>query len=92
MLATDSAQTIVLSDRYRKIRSTTLALINELQPEDTVVQSMPDVSPTKWHLAHVTWFFEQFILLPHAENYSCFDDQYHHLFNSYYYTAGDMHA
>ena len=92
MLATDSAQTIVLSDRYRKIRSTTLALIDELQPEDTVVQSMPDVSPTKWHLAHVTWFFEQFILLPHAENYSCFDDQYHYLFNSYYYTAGDMHA
>ncbi len=82
----------VLSDRYRKIREQSLALIAELQPEDTVVQSMPDVSPTKWHLAHVTWFFERFVLEPCLRDYARFDDQYHYLFNSYYYTAGQMHA
>jgi ergothioneine biosynthesis protein EgtB len=53
---------------------------------------MPDVSPTKWHLAHVTWFFERFVLEPGLKNYSRFDDNYHYLFNSYYYTAGQMHA
>ena len=92
MLSTDTAQTTQLADRYRQVRSTTLSLIEGLQPEDTVVQSMPDVSPTKWHLAHVTWFFEQFILLPHAHKHARYDEQYHYLFNSYYYTAGSMHA
>jgi len=82
----------MLSDRYRSVRSTTLALVSELQPEDTVVQSMPDVSPTKWHLAHVTWFFERFILEPHAQGYRRFDDQFDYLFNSYYYSVGSMHA
>lgn len=80
-----------LSERYRAIREQTLALVHELQPEDTVVQTMPDVSPTKWHLAHVTWFFEHFILEPKLADYSRFDEQFHYLFNSYYYTAGDMH-
>ncbi len=74
------------------MRGTTLALIADLQPEDTVVQTMPDVSPTKWHLAHVTWFFERFVLEPCLDNYSRFNDEYHYLFNSYYYTAGQMHA
>ena len=92
MLAADTARTRLLIDRYPSVRSTTLALIDELQPEDTVVQSMPDVSPTKWHLAHVTWFFERFVLEPYLENYSRFSEQYHYLFNSYYYTAGNMHA
>ena len=81
-----------LSHRYREVREQSLALIAELQPEDTVVQSMPDVSPTKWHLAHVTWFFERFVLEPGLRDYARFDDQYHYLFNSYYYTAGQMHA
>jgi len=81
-----------LSDRYRRTREQTLTLVAELQPEDAVVQTMPDVSPTKWHLAHVTWFFERFVLEPHLKNYDRFDDQYHFLFNSYYYTAGQMHA
>tara|TARA_R110002096_G_scaffold29497_2_gene88697 strand:+ start:3616 stop:4872 length:1257 start_codon:yes stop_codon:yes gene_type:complete len=80
-----------LSDRYRAIREQTLALVRELQPEDTVVQTMPDVSPTKWHLAHITWFFEHFVLEPKLANYARFDEQFHYLFNSYYYTAGDMH-
>ncbi len=93
-MATQLAEitTAALSDRYRKIREQSLALIAELQPEDTVVQSMPDVSPTKWHLAHVTWFFERFVLEPNVRGFTCFDDQYHYLFNSYYYSAGDMHA
>jgi len=81
-----------LTSRYRRIREQSLALISDLQPEDTVVQSMPDVSPAKWHLAHVTWFFERFVLESGLKNYSRFDDQYHFLFNSYYYTAGQMHA
>ncbi len=92
MLSTDAANRTLLSDRYRQVRATTLLLISELQPEDTVVQSMPDVSPTKWHLAHVTWFFEHFILQAHGHNYSPFDDEYHYLFNSYYQTVGSMHA
>ena len=81
-----------LSKHYRATREQTLALIADLQPEDTVVQSMPDVSPTKWHLAHVTWFFERFVLEPDLQSYSRCDDQYHFLFNSYYNSTGAMHA
>ncbi len=81
-----------LSVRYARVRSMTLDLCRHLQTEDYVVQSMPDVSPTRWHLAHVTWFFERFALSPHLRNYKVFDDRYDYLFNSYYYTAGDMHA
>jgi len=92
MLSADSATTEILSDRFHHVRSTTLSLIADLQPEDTVVQTMPDVSPSKWHLAHVTWFFERFVLEPTLSNYTRFDEQFHYLFNSYYYTAGDMHA
>ena len=80
-----------LSARYTRIRSTTPELCRHLQTEDFVVQSMSDVSPTKWHLAHVTWFFERFVLLPHAGDYQPLNDQYHYLFNSYYNTAGKMH-
>ena len=92
MLFAQSKSIDSLSDRYQSVRGLTLSLVADLQPEDTVVQTMPDVSPTKWHLAHVTWFFERFVLEPYLENYSRFDDQYHYLFNSYYYTAGKMHA
>ncbi len=87
--ARDSLET--LSEKYSRIRSTTLELCRHLRPEDFVVQSMPDVSPAKWHLAHVTWFFERFVILPHAGNYRVFNDRYDYLFNSYYYTAGQMH-
>jgi len=92
MLSTDAVPGTLLSDRFRELRAQTLLLIADLQPEDTVVQTMPDVSPTKWHLAHVTWFFERFVLEPSLKNYARFDDQYHYLFNSYYNTAGQMHA
>ena len=78
-----------LRDRYERVRATSLALTNELRPEDTVIQSMPDVSPTKWHLAHVTWFFERFVL--EACGVRRFDDEYHYLFNSYYNSVGEMH-
>ncbi|MCJ7591074.1 MAG: DinB family protein, partial [Woeseiaceae bacterium] len=71
--------TATLSDRYRRTREQTLALIADLRPEDTVVQTMPDVSPTKWHLAHVTWFFERFVLEAGLPGYSRFDDQFHFL-------------
>ena len=81
-----------LGAHYMRIRATTPDLCRHLQIEDYVVQSMPDVSPAKWHLAHVTWFFERFILLPHARNYKEFDERYHYLFNSYYYSVGSMHA
>lgn len=80
-----------LSARYLRSRATTLALCRNLEPEDFVVQSMPDVSPTKWHLAHVTWFFEHFLLKPFAPGYEVFNDAYDYLFNSYYYSVGDMH-
>ncbi len=92
MLSAQPKSTDVLSDRYQSVRGLTLSLIADLQPEDTVVQTMPDVSPTKWHLAHVTWFFERFVLEPNLANYARFDDRYHYIFNSYYYTAGKMHA
>ncbi len=92
MLSAETAPAAALSDRYSEIRARTLSLIADLQPEDTVVQSMPDVSPTKWHLAHVTWFFERFVLESYAKDYSRFDESFHFLFNSYYHTAGKMHA
>ncbi len=81
----------LLSARYRQVRSDSTRLCATLAPEDFVVQSMPDVSPTKWHLAHVTWFFEKFVLEPFAKHYAPFDETYHFLFNSYYVSAGEMH-
>ncbi len=81
-----------LSARYSRVRALSLKLVETLAPEDTVVQSMPDVSPTKWHLAHVTWFFERFVLESFVPGYERFEDDYDFLFNSYYYTAGRMHA
>ena len=81
-----------LNREYTRVRSLTLDLCRTLAPEDTVVQSMPDVSPTKWHLAHVTWFFERFVLEHFDAGYRRFDDAYDYLFNSYYYSVGPMHA
>src|SRR5690606_33201925 len=80
-----------LSARYTRTRSATLALCEHLLPEDFTVQSMPDVSPAKWHLAHVTWFFEHFVLEPNVPGYRRFNDAWHYLFNSYYYSVGKMH-
>src|SRR5258706_11465691 len=77
-----------LSDRYVRVRHQTEALIKPLSPEDMVVQSMPDASPAKWHLAHTTWFFETFLLSVHAPGYRVFDPGYSFLFNSYYEALG----
>jgi ergothioneine biosynthesis protein EgtB len=78
-----------LRGKFENVRATTLKIVDELRAEDTVVQSMPDVSPTKWHLAHVTWFFERFVLEPCGV--PRLDDEYHFLFNSYYNSVGQMH-
>ena len=80
-----------LADYYRRVRAATLDLCRTLEPEDYTIQSMPNVSPTKWHFAHTTWFFEQFILVPRNPDYLVFNDQYDYLFNSYYHTKGKMH-
>jgi ergothioneine biosynthesis protein EgtB len=80
-----------LRDRFHQIRKFTNALCVDLEPEDCVVQSMPDVSPTKWHLAHTTWFFETFILKKFVLGYRAEIPEYAYLFNSYYNAAGDMH-
>ncbi len=79
-------------DRYNAVRGLTERLCQPLVVEDYVVQSMPDVSPTKWHLAHTTWFFETFLLKPHATGYLEFDPHFGYLFNSYYNTIGDRHC
>jgi ergothioneine biosynthesis protein EgtB len=78
-------------DRYLSIRRVTRALAEPLSAEDCAVQSMPDASPVKWHLAHTTWFFETFVLEPHCPGYRGFDPAYRVLFNSYYNTVGDKH-
>ncbi len=80
-----------LCDLFHQIRKFTDSLCTTLEPEDCVVQSMPDVSPTKWHLAHTTWFFETFILKKFGPGYRAEVPEYAYLFNSYYNAAGDMH-
>ena len=78
-----------LATRYLAVRDRTEALAAVLSPEDQVVQSMPDVSPTKWHRAHTTWFFETFLLAPHGA--APVEEYYGYLFNSYYEAVGDRH-
>jgi ergothioneine biosynthesis protein EgtB len=73
---------------FRTVRAETERRAAPLSAEDQIVQSMPDTSPTKWHRAHTTWFFEQFVLLPHARGYRPLDERFSFLFNSYYVAAG----
>jgi len=77
--------------RYTDVRARTLARVAPLSAEDCVLQSMPDASPAKWHLAHTTWFFETFVLEPHAAGYRPFDPAFRVLFNSYYNGVGEKH-
>jgi ergothioneine biosynthesis protein EgtB len=77
---------------FAAVRAETEARAAPLSLEDQVVQSMPDASPTKWHRAHTTWFFEQFLLVPHLPAYEVFDPGFGYLFNSYYVAAGPRHA
>src|SRR5678809_402962 len=81
----------MLAERYRAVRSFTTALASPLSDEDAVVQSMPDASPTKWHLAHTTWFFETFVLARALPSYRPFRPSYGFLFNSYYDAVGERH-
>lgn len=81
-----------LSERFREVRALTLALTDPLTDADATVQSMPDASPAKWHMAHVTWFFETFVLRDHVDGYAPFDPRYAFLFNSYYEAEGARHA
>jgi ergothioneine biosynthesis protein EgtB len=85
-------QTPTLTEQYRQVRNATLALCATLSMEDYVVQSMPDASPAKWHLAHTTWFFEEFVLQQAREHYAFHDRNYRFLFNSYYNAVGPMHT
>jgi len=84
----DSEGTSLLT-RYQAVRQLTLDLVAPLEPEDMVIQSMPDCSPARWHLAHVTWFFEHFILASDP-GYRPYREGWDYLFNSYYYSVGDM--
>lgn len=77
-----------LIERYQAVRARSEALCAPLEIEDYCIQAMENVSPPKWHLAHVTWFFEMFILVPYAKQYRALHEEYAHLFNSYYETAG----
>ena len=80
-----------LRARYRRVRDLTEALAAPLRPEDQVIQSMADVSPTKWHRGHTTWFFETFLLEPTLTGYDAFDPDFRYLFNSYYEAVGPRH-
>jgi ergothioneine biosynthesis protein EgtB len=79
-----------LSVRYANVRQLSVALCEPLQIEDYTVQSMPDASPAKWHLAHTSWFFETFVL-SQVDGYTPFDSRYKYLFNSYYNAVGERH-
>ncbi|MBS0546287.1 MAG: ergothioneine biosynthesis protein EgtB [Proteobacteria bacterium] len=78
-------------ERFLAVRALSEQLAAPLSSEDQTAQSMPDASPTKWHLAHTTWFFETFLLRPHAPDYRAFDPAYEYLFNSYYEAIGPRH-
>jgi len=75
---------------YECVRSTSMQLCAPLAPEDCVIQSMPDVSPTRWHLAHTTWFFETFVLRRAIRDYASVDPAFDYLFNSYYNAVGEQ--
>ena len=80
-----------LATLYRGVRGTSRSLAAPLSDADATVQSMPDASPAKWHLAHTTWFFETMVLVPRLAGYRVFDPAYNYLFNSYYETVGARH-
>src|SRR5580698_5468767 len=78
-----------LADCYVKVRKRTEEICSPLQTEDYVVQPVVDVSPPKWHIGHVTWFFETFILKPYFMGYQEYNPEYNYVFNSYYETVGN---
>jgi ergothioneine biosynthesis protein EgtB len=86
-----TASSSELVERFLEVRRQTERLAAPLSPEDQTVQSMPDCSPTKWHRAHITWFFETFILATHLDDFRPFHPDYGYLFNSYYEAVGARH-
>ena len=91
-LSTQSASKEYFVEQYQSVRRFTEHLCEPLATEDYVIQSIPDVSPTKWHIAHVTWFWETFLLFPSLPGYQSLHPQYAYLFNSYYNTLGQRHC
>ena len=79
-------------EAFRRVRGETERRAAPLSAEDQAIQSMPDASPTKWHRAHTTWFFETFLIQPNNLGYKVFDERFAFLFNSYYVAAGPRHA
>jgi len=90
-IAASSPRATALAERFLAVRNTTRALAAPLSPEDCAIQSMPDASPVKWHLAHTTWFFETFVLARHDPDRKPFHPAFKVLFNSYYNSVGDKH-
>jgi ergothioneine biosynthesis protein EgtB len=86
-----SKPTASLQAQFEQVRQLSETLCSPLTIEDYVVQTMPDVSPPKWHLAHTTWFFETFLLTPYLAGYKVFHPKFGYLFNSYYEAVGDRH-
>ncbi|MEP2707326.1 MAG: ergothioneine biosynthesis protein EgtB [Roseibium sp.] len=80
------------ADLFDNVRANTMELVRPLNAEDMGLQSMEDASPPKWHLAHTTWFFEEFVLKPYLPGYQSLDDRFAFLFNSYYVQAGPRHT
>jgi ergothioneine biosynthesis protein EgtB len=87
-----SSPGVALAERFRATRALSLALAAPLSDADATLQSMPDASPAKWHLAHTTWFWETFLLRDHLPGYAPFDERFGFLFNSYYEAEGPRHA
>ncbi len=81
-----------LTEQFQAVRQFSRTICETLVAEDQVIQTMPEASPTKWHLAHTSWFFETFVAKPHLPDYRPLNPQYAFLFNSYYNAAGRMHA
>ena len=77
-------------NKFNKIRKQTLDLIEPLEVEDMVIQTEEFVSPIKWHLAHTTWFFEKFVIIPNQKHYKIFDEKFNYIFNSYYHSVGSF--
>ncbi|RLT90504.1 MULTISPECIES: ergothioneine biosynthesis protein EgtB [unclassified Ketobacter] len=80
-----------LLDQYQSTRKLSLDITEPLHPEDQVIQSMPDASPIKWHLAHTSWFFETFVLAPYLSGYTPYQPEFAYLFNSYYNQVGPQY-
>jgi ergothioneine biosynthesis protein EgtB len=89
--AAHTAPACAITEQYQDVRAFTEALCRSLTAEDQCIQSMPDASPAKWHRAHTTWFFEQFVLCPNDPGYRSFDADFSYLFNSYYEAVGARH-